>query len=72
MLGRCVVVAGNIVLKTQVRGLGRDVGRQTGLGLHPVLKVTTGNSIILLIEMIGIIADLVLTRSNRSGVSRFV
>jgi hypothetical protein len=65
-----VLVAGNIVLKTQVRIMGGDVGRQTGFGLRPIFKVTTGNSAVLLIEMIGIIADLVLTWSNGGGGSR--
>ena len=55
-----VFVAGNEVLEPHVRGLGRYARNQTGFGLHPIFKVTTGDSVVLLIKMIGIIADLVL------------
>jgi hypothetical protein len=36
------------------------VRSQTGFGLHPIFEVTTGDSVALFIEMIGIVADLLL------------
>ena len=51
-----VLMSGNKVLEPHVRGMGGDARRQTRFGLHPIFKITSDNSVTLLIEMISVIA----------------
>jgi len=59
-LNRSVFVAGHKVLEPHVRCARGYVRSQTGFGLHPIFEVTSGDSVALFIEMIGIVADLLL------------